>query len=96
VELSVAATPPIDKALLSTEGCFILDCGSEVFVWTGKKSPVKLRNATIKKAQVCLSLCAVVRVSVRVRVVLLLQDCSRQVVCGCRRRAQIARSGWRR
>lgn len=51
VELSLAATPPIDKALLSTEDCFILDCGSEVFVWTGKKSPVKLRNATIKKAQ---------------------------------------------
>jgi hypothetical protein len=95
VELSLAATPPIDKvrelnpsrglccgerrrthsphrhspprafaftpreqALLTTESCFVLDCGSEVFVWTGKKSPVKLRNATLKKAQVSVTVIA--------------------------------------
>jgi hypothetical protein len=80
----LAATPPIDKALLSTEGCFILDCGSEVFVWTGKKSPVKLRNATIKKAQVSLSLC--VCVCVRVCVVCV-WFCSHRTAHGngCRR-----------
>jgi hypothetical protein len=57
----VFAFTPREQALLTTESCFVLDCGSEVFVWTGKKSPVKLRNATLKKAQVSVTVVIALR-----------------------------------
>jgi len=51
VELVLVGDGPYPKEILSTEECFILDCMTEIYPWTGKKSNIKLRNVTIKKAK---------------------------------------------
>jgi hypothetical protein len=46
VLLTLVAEGAFPKEVLDSTQCFILDCVSEVFPWTGKKAPVALRNAT--------------------------------------------------
>ncbi|KAK5584851.1 hypothetical protein RB653_006469 [Dictyostelium firmibasis] len=38
----------LSKSLLEPEECYILDCVSEMFVWTGTNSKLKVRNMTLK------------------------------------------------
>ncbi|KYQ96706.1 villin [Tieghemostelium lacteum] len=40
----------LSKTLLEPEECYILDCVSEMFVWTGTSSKLKVRNMTLKLA----------------------------------------------
>ncbi|EAL66222.1 hypothetical protein DDB_G0282725 [Dictyostelium discoideum AX4] len=38
----------LSKSVLEAEECYILDCVSEMFVWTGTNSKLKVRNMTLK------------------------------------------------
>ncbi|KAN0029376.1 hypothetical protein ACTFIV_011267 [Dictyostelium citrinum] len=38
----------LSKSLLEADECYILDCVSEMFVWTGTNSKLKVRNMTLK------------------------------------------------
>ena len=51
VELQYHGDGPYPKEVLDTTSCFILDCVSEIYPWTGKKANTKLRNATVAKAK---------------------------------------------
>ena len=51
IELNLVGDGPYPKELLQTTDCFILDCMTEIYPWTGKKANIKLRQLTLKKAQ---------------------------------------------
>eukprot|EP01132_Coremiostelium_polycephalum_P001564 gene1564-1983_t len=40
----------LSKAMLEPSECYILDCVSEMFVWTGSASKLKIRNMSLKMA----------------------------------------------
>uniref|UniRef100_A0A6B2KXS3 HP domain-containing protein n=1 Tax=Arcella intermedia TaxID=1963864 RepID=A0A6B2KXS3_9EUKA len=42
---------PMSKNLLKEDGCYILDCLTESFVWCGKKSAIKVRQQTVNLAK---------------------------------------------
>lgn len=48
LELEEVASGRIRKETLDDKFCFILDSITELFVWTGKKSPLKVKNASVK------------------------------------------------
>lgn len=47
VESELLATYPIKKELLEDNGCYILDCITEIYVWCGKTSKLNLRKNAI-------------------------------------------------
>lgn len=42
----------LSKSLLETKKCYLLDCGVEVFVWSGKVTIGEERKAAIRAAEV--------------------------------------------
>eukprot|EP01114_Cavostelium_apophysatum_P010431 TRINITY_DN2412_c0_g1_i1.p1 TRINITY_DN2412_c0_g1~~TRINITY_DN2412_c0_g1_i1.p1 ORF type:complete len:1379 (+),score=482.22 TRINITY_DN2412_c0_g1_i1:221-4357(+) len=47
-ELQEIGASKLYKELLREEFCYILDAFTEVFVWTGKKAPLKVKNESMK------------------------------------------------
>lgn len=41
--------------MLDSNGCFVLDCVSEVYVWIGKNSSKELRNIAIAQGEAVLA-----------------------------------------
>lgn len=42
----------LSKSILENNKCYMLDCGSEVFVWVGRVTQVDERKAAIQAAEV--------------------------------------------
>lgn len=42
----------LSKSLLENSKCYLLDCGSEVFVWVGRVTQVDERKAAMQAAEV--------------------------------------------
>lgn len=42
----------LSKSLLENNKCYLLDCGSEVFVWVGRVTQVEERKAAVQVAEV--------------------------------------------
>lgn len=42
----------LSKSLLENNKCYMLDCGSDVFVWVGRVTQVDERKAAIQAAEV--------------------------------------------
>ncbi|XP_072986013.1 villin-1 isoform X1 [Typha latifolia] len=40
-------TPSLDKAILSSDNCYMLDCGAEIFVWMGKTTLISERKTNV-------------------------------------------------
>jgi gelsolin len=46
------------RDMLDTSKCYLLDCGSELFIWTGRNTSLDLRKAAIQIADVSWHSCA--------------------------------------
>ena len=55
LESHIVATGKIKKELLVTDGIYILDAGTELSLWIGKKSWNELRDAATTFLRVCLN-----------------------------------------
>ena len=42
----------LSKSILENNKCFLLDCGSEIFVWVGRVTQVDERKTAIQAAEV--------------------------------------------
>lgn len=42
----------LSKSLLENNKCYLLDCGSEIFVWVGRVTQLEERKAAIQAAEV--------------------------------------------
>jgi hypothetical protein len=42
----------LSKSLLENNRCYLLDCGSEVFIWVGRVTQVEERKTAIQTAEV--------------------------------------------
>eukprot|EP00026_Physarum_polycephalum_P000343 Phypoly_transcript_00343.p1 GENE.Phypoly_transcript_00343~~Phypoly_transcript_00343.p1 ORF type:complete len:1625 (+),score=418.05 Phypoly_transcript_00343:184-5058(+) len=49
-DINVVAEGRLLKEMLELTECYILDCVSEMYVWTGTNTDIKLRNAALKLA----------------------------------------------
>lgn len=47
----------LSKSLLENNKCYLLDCGSEVFVWVGRVTQVEDRKAASQAAEVVTCIC---------------------------------------
>ncbi len=46
------------RDMLDTSKCYLLDCGSELFIWTGRNTSLDLRKTAIQIADVSWHSCA--------------------------------------
>ena len=51
-KLSQTGTDSLDKKMLETDKCYLLDCGGEVFVWMGRQSLISERKISISASEV--------------------------------------------
>lgn len=42
----------LSKSMLENNKCYLLDCGSEVFIWVGRVTQVEERKTAIQAAEV--------------------------------------------
>jgi hypothetical protein len=54
-KLCQTGTDSLDKKMLETDKCFLLDCGGEVFVWMGRQSSISERKISIFASEVRIS-----------------------------------------
>lgn len=54
----------LSKSLLENNKCYLLDCGSEVFVWVGRVTQVEDRKAVSQTAEVVTCICFFMLVSI--------------------------------
>ncbi|XP_059429966.1 villin-1 isoform X2 [Corylus avellana] len=50
-KLSQTGTDSLDKKMLETDKCYLLDCGGEVFVWMGRQSTISERKISISASE---------------------------------------------
>lgn len=54
-KLCQTGTHSLTKKMLEADKCYLLDCGTEIFVWMGRKSSVSERKISISAAEVRIS-----------------------------------------
>lgn len=54
-KLCQTGTDSLDKKMLETDKCYLLDCGGEVFVWMGRQSSISERKISISASEVRIS-----------------------------------------
>lgn len=55
-KLCEAGTGLLNKELIDSDKCYMLDCGSEIFVWMGKSTTMTERRTSTSATEVTYSL----------------------------------------
>lgn len=51
-KLGTSRTDSLNKEMLETDKCYMLDCDSEIFVWMGRHTSVTERKTSISATEV--------------------------------------------
>ena len=51
-KLCQTGTDSLNKKMLETDKCYMLDCGAEIFVWMGRQTSISERKISISATEV--------------------------------------------